>query len=58
MTNLIFRSTTFDTDITPYIHVFVYHTHFFLERYGSLKAFEMEAVEQLNYVHKLAFWGI
>ena len=57
MTNLIFRSTTFDKDITPYIHVFVYHTHFFLERYGSLKAFKMEAVEQLNYVHKLVFFG-
>ena len=51
------RSTTFDKDITPYIHVFVYHAHYFVEWYGSLKPFEMEAVEQLNYVNKLVFFG-
>ena len=51
------RSTTFDKDITPYIHVLVYHAYYFVEHYGSLKAFEMEAVEQLNYVNKLVFFG-
>ena len=54
---LFHRNTTFDKDITPYIHVFVYHAHYFVERFGSLKAFEMEAVEQLNYVNKLVFFG-
>ena len=50
-------NTTFDKDITPYIHVFIYHCHYFEEKYGCLKAFEMEAVEQLNYVNKLVFYG-
>ena len=51
------RETTFDKDIIPYIHVFIYHVHYFVARYGCLKAFEMEAVEQLNYVNKLVFFG-
>ena len=53
----ICRDVTFDKDITPYIHVFIYHSHFFAKKYGSLKVFEMEAVEQLNYVNKLVFFG-
>ena len=48
---------TFDKDITPYIHVFIYHAAEFALEYGPLKAFEMEAVEQLNYVNKLVFFG-
>ena len=51
------RNVTFDKDITPYIHVFVYHCAYFCEKYGPLKAFEMEALEQLNYVNKLVFFG-
>ena len=51
------RDVTFDKDITPYIHVFVYHCAFFAMRYGPLKAFEMEQVEQLNYIKKLVFFG-
>ena len=51
------RNTTFDKDVTPYIHVFIYHVHYFVQRFGSLKPFEMEAVEQLNYVNKLVFYG-
>ena len=54
---LFYRAVTFDKDITPYIHVFIYHAQYFAEKYGSLKAFEMEAVEQLNYVNKLVFFG-
>ena len=48
---------TFDKDITPYIHVFIYHAAEFALEYGPLKAFEMEAVEQFNYVNKLVFFG-
>ena len=48
---------TFDKDITPYIHVFIYHCEYFVRQFGPLKAFEMEAVEQLNYVNKLVFFG-
>ena len=51
------RSRTFDKDITPYIHVFVYHAYYFAQKFGCLKEFEMEAVEQLNYVNKLVFFG-
>ena len=50
------RDLTFDKDITPYIHVFIYHTAHFDLKYGPLKAFEMEAVEQLNYMNKLVFF--
>ena len=50
------RDVTFDKDITPYIHVFIYHVGFFALKYGALKAFEMESVEQLNYVNKLVFF--
>ena len=57
VTKCFFRATTFDKDITPYIHVFVYHAHYFVEHYSTLKSFEMEAVEQLNYVNKLVFFG-
>ena len=54
---LFYREVTFDKDITPYIHVFIYHAAKFAQKYGPLKAFEMEAVEQLNYVNKLVFFG-
>ena len=52
-----FSDVTYDKDITPYIHVLIYHTAAFAEKYGPLKVFEMEAVEQLNYVNKLVFFG-
>ena len=52
-----FSDVTFDKDITPYIHVFIYHSFYFAQKYGPLKAFEMEAVEQLNYVNKMVFFG-
>ena len=55
--NISSRDVTFDKDITPYIHVFVYHCAYFAKKYGPLKAFEMEQVEQLNYVNKLVFFG-
>ena len=51
------RDVTFDKDITPFIHVFIYHCAYFAMKYGPLKAFEMEQVEQLNYVNKLVFFG-
>ena len=35
----------------------VYHAYYFAEKYGCLKAFEMEAVEQLNYINKLVYFG-
>ena len=31
MTISSFSTTTFDKDITPYIHVFVYHAHYFVQ---------------------------
>ena len=55
--HFLFSQTTYDKDITPYVHVFIYHAHYFAEKYGCLKAFEMEAVEQWNYIHKLVFFG-
>ena len=48
---------TYDKDITPYIHVFIYHAPYFAHKYGGLKSFETEALEQLNYVNKLVFFG-
>ena len=37
--------------------VFIYHVHYFVEKYGGLKPFETENLEQLNYVNKLVFFG-
>ena len=54
---IYFRATTFDRDITPYIHTFIYHVHFFAEKYGGLKVFETEALEHLNLTNKLVFFG-
>ena len=34
----------------------MYHVAEFAKKYGPLKVFEMEAVEQLNYVNKLVFF--
>ena len=48
---------TYDKDVTPYIHVLVYHAYDFAMKFGELKAFETEALEQLNYVNKLVFFG-
>ena len=53
-----FRQLTFDDDVTPYIHVFVNHVADFIDKYGCLGPFEMEAVEQLNYVNKLVFFKV
>ena len=52
-----FRATTFDKDITPYIHTFVYHAHFFVEKFGELKVFETEGLEHLNLINKLVYFG-
>ena len=52
-----FRATTFDRDITPYIHTFVYHVQFFAQKYGNLKVFETEGLEHLNLINKLVFFG-
>ena len=37
--------------------MFVNHVPYFMEKYGSLYPFQMEEVEQLNYVNKLVFYG-
>ena len=38
------------------MHVFVHHVPFFIKKYGSLDAFQMEEVEHLNYVNKLVYF--
>ena len=53
----ISRNVTFDKDFTPYIHVLVYHASQFHSKFGSLRSFEMEEVEHLNYTNKLVFYG-
>ena len=55
--SLYCRSITFDNSVTPYIHVFIFHTCQFLRMYGSLQVFDMENVEYLNYHNKLVFFG-
>ena len=39
------------------MHVFVFHTVYFLKKYGSLKPLSMEGVEFMNRKHKLVFRG-
>ena len=51
------RNCTHENDITPYIHVFIFHTPEFLESYGSLKPFSMDGVELMNRKQKLLFFG-
>ena len=37
--------------------MYINHAPDFIEKYGSLKPFEMEGVEQTNYIFKLVFYG-
>lgn len=39
-------------DVTPYIHVFVYHVGFYLERFGSLEKFANYAIESQHFLNK------
>ena len=50
------REFTFDNEVSPYIHVFVFHCAKFIEKYSSLEAFQMENIERLNYVNKIIFF--
>ena len=50
------RHYTYDDAFNPYMHVFVHHVPFFIKKYGSLNAFEMQEIEHLNYVNKLVYF--
>lgn len=39
-------------DITPYIHVFVYHVGYYLEKYGNLEIFANYAIEGRHHYNK------
>ena len=52
-----FREFTYETDFTPYMHVFIFHTGYFLTKYGSLKPFSMESVELMNRKNKMVFFS-
>ncbi|XP_068690075.1 uncharacterized protein [Montipora foliosa] len=45
-----FRYVTFDEDVTPYIHVLVYHCHQFLEKYGKIHSSNCQPVENKNHI--------
>ena len=51
------RHCTYDNDINPYIHVFVYHVPYIITKYGSIEPFAMQAVEQLNYQIRQIYFG-
>ena len=51
------REYTYETDFTPYMHVFIFHSGFFLRKYGSLLPFTMESVELMNRKNKLVFFS-
>ena len=57
MFSVYFREYTYENDFTPYMHVFIFHCCFFLEKYGSLKPFSMESVELMNRKNKLVFFS-
>lgn len=40
-------------DVTPYLHVFVYHIGYYLQRYGSLEAFANYAIEGRHHFNKV-----
>ena len=50
------REFTYDNEVSPYIHVFVFHCGEFIKKYSSLQPFQMENIERLNYVNKLIFF--
>ena len=52
-----YRSKTYENAITPYMHVFIYHTPYFLQKFGSLQHFSMDGVELMNRKHKLLFFN-
>ena len=37
-----------DTDVTPYLHIFIYHVGYFREKYGSLEALANYGIEGLH----------
>ncbi|KAL6045515.1 hypothetical protein QOT17_022743 [Balamuthia mandrillaris] len=41
-----------DEEVTPYIHVFIYHLGFFLEKYGSVERFANYATESRHFQNK------
>ena len=41
-------------DVTPYLHVLVYHVGFYLEKYGNLEIFANYAIEGRHRYNKLA----
>jgi len=50
-----FRCVTFDEDVTPYIHVLVYHCHQFLEKYGVIHNLNCQPVENKTHLQSQAF---
>lgn len=40
------------SEVTPYIHIFIYHIGFFLEKYGSIEKFANYATESMHSVNK------
>ena len=55
---LFFRMHTFDNQVTPYIHTFIFHIPEFIRMYRCIAVFHMEKVEYLNYSNKLFFFGM
>ena len=51
-----FREVTSEKKITPYIHVLMNHVPFFVQKYGGLKPFQMDEVEQINHIHRKIFF--
>ncbi len=48
----IFASTYSREDVTPYIHILVYHVGFYLERYRSLEMFANYPIETVHFINK------
>ena len=41
--------------ITPYIHVFIYHLPFFIQKFNCLNLFSMQGLEKTNHIAKIFF---
>lgn len=43
-------------NVTPYMHILVYHIPHFIREYGNIKEFSCQGVEQNNNTSKVAFF--
>ncbi len=52
----LFRNCYFESDVTPYIHVFGNHLHTLYELHGNVNFYNQQGVEKLNNLITLSYF--